>query len=1234
MKPSVARRLFQGLEIIHALFPMLGTFRTAFSKHWKPERLTFPMLGKSHRFTFQCLEKLALCFALATAVQARTTNSIAALTAPQPLARETVIVQGGQPKALVLHPDSAAGRAAAAVLAQAIREHTGAQLECRPGTKLDREPNQNVFMLGNVDSNPALFLLYGRFLTLADNFCPGEKGTLIHTVFDPFGKRADVIVGGASGDAELRDAADALADIIRKQPAGRDLVLRRLFLPKYGAEFLKRYPLAGRQPKASRVAEGLKEGQRALDEGKHCSIAAVLETVGQRYLLTGNSLEAKLYVALWALYARSAVADPRKYGGPWGFDSDFPSGEVVAAWDTIEHDPVLTDADRLMVTKNMARWLAEAVIPKCAGAVKSYKVPFNHQTFPALGALFAGLYYSKSCNTVEGTNWLAMADAIFKRQAGYFKPYEDCNTYQWLTHGHLMRYVVARPDFTVIENGNAKKIMDHCLGTMDNLGYEVPNGDTGSWKNSGEEVFCLATYAFLTGDPDALWAIRFKEQLRYRWSLYWLSWFHPAAAAGAAPTRFNGVCTWPLEPQYYKTFLATARPPLEKCFDKISFREALDPQAAYLLLDGLNNGGHGHRDGNSLTQLTQFDRIWLADNDYFKTAVKYHNSLLVFKDGASAPIPDYCELLGAGETPHYGFSRTRLADYAGVDWDRTVVWLKELKAFAVLDRVVPKEKGRYQFRVLWHGIGAPELAGDGMRLTQKGPSLRIQLAPGPVVSLNNDAELGKANWEGYPYADPLVRSMSATAAVELEAGEPYLFASVLHGSTNEATLPWKLRPIKNAGGVVIQTADKPDIGIVLGPVASCPADVQVIVTDASGMTVLGSTNLSRAGQRELAPSALPLAVPKPNLTAAAGAHAHRVLWQVQLASSNAAPLYITRLGAGKLTSGAAQRDILVASQEGLLTILQPDGVRRWAQNFSTQLNDVTAADLDRDGRDEIILACQDHRVRVLDAEGKPRWERKLELYRRPPYVNLVRTGDLDGDGVPEVIAGGENWRFYAFKADGTPLWNYESVHPSRSCAVADLDGGGKADVLCGTHYYAVTAVSGAGLKKWAHSHGPIAFDIATGSFDGNRTRGVVIGSGDGCVHYLDHAGKLRMSFNTGDEVKHVLAADVDGCGRDEIFAGSLNHFVLCFGADGKRRWAVDLGAGISALIAATDAAGHRVIVAGTLEGRLVTLAGDGAILANSRLSAGVVDLLANGSTLIAATAGGKVLALNATKEGR
>ena len=111
----------------------------------------------------------------------------------------------------------------------------------------------------------------------------------------------------------------------------------------------------------------------------------------------------------------------------------------------------------------------------------------------------------------------------------------------------------------------------------------------------------------------------------------------------------------------------------------------------------------------------------------------------------------------------------------------------------------------------------------------------------------------------------------------------------------------------------------------------------------------------------------------------------------------------------------------------------------------------------------------------------------------------------------------------------------------------------------------MTVLKPDGTPLWARRCGPICYDIATGSFDGDKTRGVVLGCGDGLIHYLDSAGKERLAYNTGDEVKHVACGDLDGDGRDEIVAGSVNFNLYCFGADAQRRWRQDLGSEITAL---------------------------------------------------------------------
>jgi hypothetical protein len=421
------------------------------------------------------------------------------------------------------------------------------------------------------------------------------------------------------------------------------------------------------------------------------------------------------------------------------------------------------------------------------------------------------------------------------------------------------------------------------------------------------------------------------------------------------------------------------------------------------------------------------------------------------------------------------------------------------------------------------------------------------------------------------------------------------------------------------------------------------------------LTLLGVTHAS-VGDEELFKSAqpdnvdlgtsptpaslreLPVRGPVPNLGATIDAPSHKIEWCIRpLATGRAdgpaaaTPVRITRLAKAALERRDDPDTVVAATNAGTLFALNVDGTTRWTIDTGTVLNDVVADDFTLDGKDEIVLARNDYHVQMLDATGKELWKRSLAYYRKPPYVNLVRTGDLDGDGVPEVIAGGENWRFYAFKADGTELWNYESVHPSRSGTVADLDGDGKAEVICGTHYYWASVLNADGGRRWQYRFGPVCYDIATGQFGHSKTRGVIFGGGDGKIHYLDADGKPRMTYTAGDEVKHVATGDLDGDGLDEILAGSLNYNVYCFGPHGERRWRLDLGGPVSALVSVPHEEGALVVV-GTAKGRLATVDSNGNITAVSEFESEILDILAGHQSVFVATADGQLRRLAALSD--
>jgi outer membrane protein assembly factor BamB len=72
-----------------------------------------------------------------------------------------------------------------------------------------------------------------------------------------------------------------------------------------------------------------------------------------------------------------------------------------------------------------------------------------------------------------------------------------------------------------------------------------------------------------------------------------------------------------------------------------------------------------------------------------------------------------------------------------------------------------------------------------------------------------------------------------------------------------------------------------------------------------------------------------------------------------------------------------------------------------------------AADLDGDGRTEVLFGCDDGKLYALgERDGKPRLLWSVALGRR---VGEPILADLDGDGRPEILVAAEDGKLYCLK---------------------------------------------------------------------------------------------------------------------------------------------------------------------------------------------------------------------------
>jgi hypothetical protein len=186
----------------------------------------------------------------------------------------------------------------------------------------------------------------------------------------------------------------------------------------------------------------------------------------------------------------------------------------------------------------------------------------------------------------------------FMNQARSWKPQEDAGGYVSIVPRHTIDYTLAENDYTYFDNGQVLRHAEYEVGFCDNTGDAAGFGDTG---------YARAPYA-----QNLHWTLWYYRDGRFKWWLERIGQTGSIAPYDPAiePVRWDdlaGSTVFELHPEVYEytsnyaDYGGEVTPPnipLEKCFDKIAFRESLEMDAEYFLLDGYSRGKHLQYDGN------------------------------------------------------------------------------------------------------------------------------------------------------------------------------------------------------------------------------------------------------------------------------------------------------------------------------------------------------------------------------------------------------------------------------------------------------------------------------------------------------------------------------------------------------------------------------------------------------------------------------------------------------------
>ncbi len=323
---------------------------------------------------------------------------------------------------------------------------------------------------------------------------------------------------------------------------------------------------------------------------------------------------------------------------------------------------------------------------------------------------------------------------------------------------------------------------------------------------------------------------------------------------------------------------------------------------------------------------------------------------------------------------------------------------------------------------------------------------------------------------------------------------------------------------------------------------------------------------------------------------------------------------VTQLAVGDIT-GDSKKEIVLISRYPWATkkswprvhAYDTNGNQIWAFNLSSEpmFCSVTIADIDGDGKGEVLAPDRNGNIVCLDGDGKLIWNYASKGTQA--YTNLA-VGDVTGNGLPEVVSASPSNLtileaktgrviFTSNESAGIPLggtitgpilvdiypdpgkeividtgsrivcvngkgefkWQYNRDWPGPSQnqpAAGDLDGDGRADIVFGSNNNTLTVLSyGERLWEWKGPEGSqygVQGGQAIADLDGDGFQEVIWNSWDGNLYVADgRSGRIKTTY-TFPASKIGFAApmvgDVDGDGRLEIVVTAGDNVVYCLAA--------------------------------------------------------------------------------------
>jgi len=1193
----------------------------------------------------------------ALAIGARPGAARAADGDPVPRERDTTI---DLTSVVVVAPDVPEWQALAGEVADAIAS-SGAP---RPEVRIPDEQRfsagwaGHAILLGHLGNNVEIARFYGMRYAMVDSWLPGPSGFWALTIVDPFALGGNSLVIGASDLDGARAGVEALTPLLG---AGTSLPWQHrvslsasvLAALSNGGRTDEDYLVAQRADIDARVAALKPTTGVETDAVVLHGLLARVKLMGEAYLISADTGFFEIYRKALLAYSQFLADHPTEATDQLNNSRNmWPSGPgVIAVWALTEFDEAFTAADRELILAGLRITFAANFNDGYLRSARPSGPRWNHEAYPALSLVSGADYFWRQHQLPEAQDWMERGAVIFTGNTAVISLDEGADylmhlpiitmDYAMFTgqYEYLTRTLRPSADLNVL-------MVDNC-GAMVGGGDVYPYGYSGlySWghsavMNAANWLFAEPIYGLLL---ERLRTGPFKDQrmpdLDFPLHRYTVTdgtgqreGQPPRTPTTNEESGLPAVMAYPVEAGVYDDIAGTEEVsvPRERTFHKMAFRAGLGIDQPTLMLDGFAGGRHNHQDGNAIIGYTARQRMLLVDRDYMENTPEHHTGLVVVRDGEQGVKGSFTEVEWVADVDGVAISRTRVAEWNGTDWVRTVIAVDD--AFhVVVDDLMITTDGRYLVKNQWQTLGVGSLTGGRYTCRQDGVTMSIDSLDATQLQIADRRGHFLKYYRStnpYPYAEAETVLTQVVAERARTAGEREQFVNVIGTAVGEAV---DLSPQRITERLWQVGSGSEDWWFVTGTI-----DAAGLVSDAT-VTVLGPDRVVLAGATSVAIDGREEKFGEP------------VIWQLDVAGSAWQAYPVRRdlaqydvvgnpvrpgpiadgtqvwnpgrservVGAiksagrrwrsgprtaaepatmpagwvqgatvdGEVTAvapgvNANPGSVLIGTADGRVSHLSPALAVSWTYEADSRVNEV-ATQTHGDAK-LVTVATEDYQVHALGAgDGQQRWTTKIpdDAARREIKGNLlgvtaVRTGYVNGqDAAPQLMVGTQFRYVYGLTWDGkitsTTMHYFYGIE---DMVFADLDGDGKDEGAIALEYF-YPSIWKAGKEIRGGSAGGAGFTAVALHRPETGSPVIIYGTKQNAVRSYTFSGSKIVPGWVRNVSGQVTGLDCgtfhSGVGA-EIVLGTTGFDVWSLSMDGAPRFRTPIGDRIVQVLPVSD----------------------------------------------------------------